>query len=258
MPSSNNNGNNDHCLGTITNSHISLAVTFNILFSPDIDQQQQFLSPSQVPPSASQLYIHSLLSATGSTFFLWSGVTFWWMLYFLMRLLWFIFVSPPAALHLSKPTSFFFIRCIASHFIRLRDLFRLYSGRCRSLFVMLTSICFMLYDRPPPYLPPATFFFPFLSPATLRPFLSLHTELSFSTQYYLSCYSFSLTTDTNRISQNPRVPVAKPVEYDVPGVRVHYFLLLAFRQFLFVSSRWLLWRKVTNCKCGSSFVYNKY
>ena len=34
------------------------------------------------------------------------------------------------------------------------------------------------------------------------------------------------------------------------------FLLLAICQFPFVSSQWLLWRKVTNGKCGSSFVYN--
>ena len=31
--------------------------------------------------------------------------------------------------------------------------------------------------------------------------------------------------------------------------------LLAVCQFPFVSSQWLLWRKVTNGKCGSSFVY---
>ena len=51
---------------------------------------------------------------------------------------------------------------------------------------------------------------------------------------------FSLTTDMNRVSQNLRVPTARGVsDYD-PGVRVHYFLLLAVCQFPFVFSRWLL------------------
>ena len=106
------------------------AVTFRwryyssfFLLPPNVDfhtgQQQRFLSPSQVPPSASQLHCHSLLSAAGSTFFLWSGATLWWMLYFLMRLLWFAFVSLHAGLHLAliKPSAFksCFISFVASH-----------------------------------------------------------------------------------------------------------------------------------------------
>ena len=36
-------------------------------------------------------------------------------------------------------------------------------------------------------------------------------------------------------------------------------IICYFRLFVnlpFVARQWLLWRKVTNCKCGSSFVYN--
>jgi hypothetical protein len=39
----------------------------------------------------------------------------------------------------------------------------------------------------------------------------------------------SLTTDVNPVSQNPRVSVAQRDNNGVPGVRVHYFLLLAVR-----------------------------
>ena len=56
------------------------------------------------------------------------------------------------------------------------------------------------------------------------------------TQYHISFYSFSLTMDMNRVSRNPRVPVAQEVvNYEAVGdweygVRVHYFLLLSFCQ----------------------------
>ena len=56
-------------------------------------------------------------------------------------------------------------------------------------------------------------------------------------QRHLSYHFFSLTTDTNRVSQNPRVPVAQQdAEQWSLGVRVHNFLLLAVCQFPFVSS----------------------
>ena len=58
----------------------------------------------------------------------------------------------------------------------------------------------------------------------------------------------------SRVSQNLRVPEALRVSHGAPGVRVLYFLLLSVCQFLFVSSQWLLWRKVTISKRGSSFV----
>ena len=61
----------------------------------------------------------------------------------------------------------------------------------------------------------------------------------------------------NRVSQNPQVP-ALPRDmgsYSTPGVRVHYFWFLVVCQFPFVFSQWLLWRRVTNRKYGSSFVY---
>ena len=41
-----------------------------------------------------------------------------------------------------------------------------------------------------------------------------------------------------------------------PGCVSIFFLRLAICQFPFLSSQWLFWRKVTNGKCGSSFVYN--
>ena len=47
----------------------------------------------------------------------------------------------------------------------------------------------------------------------------------------------------------------KKVREMFPGC-VSIFSLRAICQFPFVFSQWLLWRKVTNCKCGSSFVYN--
>ena len=55
MPyTSNKNGNNDHGLGTITDSHIPLTGLSNFWFPPNVDfhsgQQQQFLRPSQEPP----------------------------------------------------------------------------------------------------------------------------------------------------------------------------------------------------------------
>ena len=92
MPyASNNNGNNGHDLSTI--SVLSPTVTFLwryyssfFLLPPNVDfhtgQQQQFLNPSQVRHSASQLHNRCLLSAAGSIFFTWSGVTLWPMLYF--------------------------------------------------------------------------------------------------------------------------------------------------------------------------------
>ena len=43
----------------------------------------------------------------------------------------------------------------------------------------------------------------------------------------LSYYFFSLTTDMNLASRNPRVPAAQPNMVNTPGVRVHYYLLLA-------------------------------
>ena len=84
---SNNNGNNGHA------SVLSPTVTFLwryyssfFLLPPNVDfhtgQQQQFLNPSQVRHSASQLHNRCLLSAAGSIFFTWSGVTLWPMLYF--------------------------------------------------------------------------------------------------------------------------------------------------------------------------------
>ena len=99
-----------------------------------------------------------------------------------------------------------------------------------------------------------------------QPIASLTSESDFSTfagegtQCHLSWYSYSL--DINHDSQNPRVPAMQErhtqrFNFGVAGVRVHYyFLLLAVSQFPFVSRQWLLWRKVTNGKCGSSFVYS--
>jgi hypothetical protein len=50
---------------------------------------------------------------------------------------------------------------------------------------------------------------------------------------HLSYYIFSLTTDMNPASQNPLVPTAwGGLAGSVPGVRVHYILLLAVYQFL--------------------------
>ena len=89
MPyTSNNNSNNGHGLDTISNDHILVPalqrfLTFSSLQMSisNTGQQQQFLHPSQVPPSAaSQPHNHSLLSAAGSTFFSWSRVTLWTML----------------------------------------------------------------------------------------------------------------------------------------------------------------------------------
>ena len=65
------------------------------------------------------------------------------------------------------------------------------------------------------------------------------------TQGHLSFYFFSLTTDINRASKNPRVPAAQPGsdKHDddyVLGVRVPFLLLLAVSRSPFVSSQWLL------------------
>ena len=49
---------------------------------------------------------------------------------------------------------------------------------------------------------------------------------------------FSLTTNMNRDSQNPRVPGVPDGKGDIYGVRVHNFLLLAICQFPFVCSQW--------------------
>jgi hypothetical protein len=52
-------------------------------------------------------------------------------------------------------------------------------------------------------------------------------------QRHLSYYFFSLTTDMNPASQNPRVPAAwDGLTGYVPGVCVHYILLLTVCQFL--------------------------
>ena len=64
-------------------------------------------------------------------------------------------------------------------------------------------------------------------------------------QRHLSYYFFSLTTDINRASKNPRVPAARPPQRNffkkrdsddayAPGVRVLFFLLLAVSQSPFV------------------------
>ena len=76
-------------------------------------------------------------------------------------------------------------------------------------------------------------------------------------QYHLSYYFFSLTTDVNCSAQNPQVPAVKKDigYYSACGVRVLFFFLLAICQFPFVPSQWILWRKATNGKCGSSFLY---
>ena len=42
-------------------------------------------------------------------------------------------------------------------------------------------------------------------------------------QYHLSYSFFSLTTDMNRDTQNPRVPAVQDGKRGVYGVRVHYF-----------------------------------
>ena len=60
---------------------------------------------------------------------------------------------------------------------------------------------------------------------------------------------FSLTTNMDRVSQNPRVPAAHPDRhYTAPGVRVHYFLLLVVCQFSFQlmatlkeGDKWQMW-----------------
>ena len=67
----NNNGNNVH--GTGYHYHQSHSIggstaSSNFLFPPNVDfQQQQFLHPSQVPPSASQRHNFSLFSPAGSS-----------------------------------------------------------------------------------------------------------------------------------------------------------------------------------------------
>ena len=76
-------------------------------------------------------------------------------------------------------------------------------------------------------------------------------------QYHLSCYFFSLTTDINRVSQNPLVPAAlpKPIWIDsLSGVRI-FFFASGCKSITFISRQWLLWRKVTSVKCGSSSQY---
>ena len=47
-------------------------------------------------------------------------------------------------------------------------------------------------------------------------------------QLHLSYNFFSLTTDVNRVSHNPRVPTAQQGVKDSPGVRVHYFYFWLF------------------------------
>ena len=84
-------------------------------------------------------------------------------------------------------------------------------------------------------------------------------------QHHLSYYFFSLTTDMNRDSQNLRVPQAAEQDkviipkHSVRGVCPFFFFPavchLTHWHLPFVSSQWLLWRKVTNGKCGSSFLY---
>ena len=71
-----------------------------------------------------------------------------------------------------------------------------------------------------------------------------HLQAKGFSNIYLSYYFFSLTTDLNRSSWNPRVPAAAAGPDDwissVLGVRVYYSLLLALCRFPFVSSQWLL------------------
>ena len=76
---------------------------------------------------------------------------------------------------------------------------------------------------------------------------------------YHTFFPPSLTTDMNRVSQDPLVP-SSCTESNVSNFRVRdplFFLLLVVRvaQCLFVSRKWLLWKKVIEGKCGSSFVY---
>ena len=53
-------------------------------------------------------------------------------------------------------------------------------------------------------------------------------------QPHFSYYFFSLTTDLNRASQNPRVPVsALGKDNNNPGVRVHYFFASGCLSILF-------------------------
>ena len=79
------------------------------------------------------------------------------------------------------------------------------------------------------------------------------------TQHHLSYFFFSsLTTDVNRVSQNPRVP-ASHGEPRTNGVRIHFIICFwFFVNFPFVTRywEWLLWRKVTKRICGSFIVYN--
>ena len=171
MPyTSNNNSNNGHGLDTISNDHILVPalqrfLTFSSLQMSisNTGRQQQFLHPSQVPPSAaSQPHNHSLLLAAGSTwlflFMIWgdmmtdayfSDVAFSGLP--LSRcLLLFISLS-------SNPPSFFFSsvafhRFSSSYETKKKGYLFLYSffwcqsfllyfkesGRCRSFFVMPT------------------------------------------------------------------------------------------------------------------------
>ena len=60
-----------------------------------------------------------------------------------------------------------------------------------------------------------------------------NTSGSEETQHHYiihAVFFFSLTTDVNRVSLNPKVPVALGIRGDY-GVRVHYLLLQAFCQF---------------------------
>ena len=85
-----------------------------------------------------------------------------------------------------------------------------------------------------------------------------NTIIAGEEQRDLSYYFFSLTTDIDRASKNPQVPEASQSGFFSglnSGVRVLFFLLLAVCQSPLVFSHcyWLLWRKATNFKCGSSF-----
>ena len=102
------NGNNGHGLGTITNSRIPLAALLafcSLLKSISIPASNSNTYTPHRYLSVSHPHNLSLLSAAGSTFFSWSGVTLWSMLYL--------------SSVLSNLT--FFTRCIISHFIRLRE-----------------------------------------------------------------------------------------------------------------------------------------
>ena len=60
------------------------------------------------------------------------------------------------------------------------------------------------------------------------------------TQHHLSYFFFSsLTTDVNRVSQNPRVPASPGERPGSPGVRIHFIICFwVFVNFPFVTRHW--------------------